>query len=99
VTVNAQAWDASRPFAVTTIPAARFVADVGAWDESLLMLPVGQSGRPWSVHYADQIQSWIRNQPQRFAFSRQAVDASATGRLVIRPDPGARRPAGSEDIR
>jgi penicillin amidase len=98
VTVNAQAWDASRPFAVTTIPAARFVADVGAWDESLLMLPVGQSGRPWSVHYADQIQSWISNRPQPFAFSRQAVDASATGRLVIRPDPGAARPGGGEDL-
>lgn len=85
VTVNAQAWSERRPFAVTSIPAMRFVAEVGNWDETVLVLPIGQSGRPWSSHYSDQISSWMRVDTVRFPFSREAVERAATARLEIEP--------------
>ena len=88
VTVNASYWSRRRPFAVTTISAMRFVADVGNWDETVLMLPVGESGRPWSSHYSDQIQTWLQVGERRFPFSDEAVEASAVARLELVPGKG-----------
>jgi penicillin amidase len=87
VTVNAQAWSERRPFAVTSIPAMRFVTEVGNWDDTVLVLPVGQSGRPWSSHYSDQISSWMHLETVRFPFSREAVERSATASLELLPAP------------
>lgn len=87
VTVNAQAWNERRPFAVTSIPALRFVTEVGNWDDTVLVLPVGQSGRPWSSHYSDQISSWTRFEAVPFPFSPEAVERSAAARLRLLPAP------------
>jgi penicillin amidase len=87
ITVNRHAWSEQQPFAVTSIPALRFVAEVGNWDNTILVLPVGQSGRPWSAHYSDQIASWLKAEVVRFPFSREAVEAAATARVEIVPIP------------
>jgi penicillin amidase len=84
-TVNAHYWDPRDPFAVTAIPSMRFVADVGAWDDTVLVLPLGQSGRPWSDHYADQLEDWRAVRPARLPFSRAAVDRAARALLEVRP--------------
>jgi penicillin amidase len=88
VTINAHYWSTRRPFEVTTIPAMRFVTEVGNWDETVLVLPVGQSGRPWSAHYADQIASWLEGGAQRFAYSRDAVEKSAVAWMELLPGKG-----------
>ncbi len=85
VTVNATCWDVDRPFTVTSLPAMRFVTEVGDWDETILILPVGESGRPWSPHYADQIDSWLNIGTDRFPFSREAVEAVAVAELELVP--------------
>jgi penicillin amidase len=84
-TVNAHYWSLDDPFDVMAIPSARFIADVGNWDATLLVLPPGQSGRPWSMHYADQLDDWLRLGSPTFPFSDEAVDAAAAARLVIEP--------------
>ncbi len=96
-TVNAQNWERSRPFRVTTIPALRFVADVGNWDATVLGLPLGQSGRPWSRHYDDQIAEWRHGHSAVMPFSREAVRkaASASLRLETR-EPRATAAVGRE---
>jgi penicillin amidase len=86
-TVNAHYWQTHEPFEVAAIPSARFVTDVGSWDETILVLPVGQSGRPWSPHYADQIKPWLYVEPLMLPFSREAVDAAAVARLILLPKP------------
>jgi len=88
VTINAHYWSRTRPFEVTTIPAMRFVTEVGNWDETVLVLPVGQSGRPWSAHYADQIASWLEGGTQRFPYSRDAVEKSAVAWMELLPTKG-----------
>src|SRR5207244_2554427 len=35
-------------------PSMRFVANPANWDESILLIPAGQSGQPGSSHYSDQ---------------------------------------------
>jgi penicillin amidase len=87
VTVNATAWAFDQPFAVTSIPAMRFIADVGNLDGTVLELPLGESGRPWSPHYADQIESWRNVATDRFVFTREMVEAGAVATLELVP-PG-----------
>jgi penicillin G amidase len=40
-------------------PSERFVANLGDWDQSILLLPAGQSGQPGSEHYSDQFSYWL----------------------------------------
>ncbi len=85
VTVNAHYWRRERPFDVIAMPSARFVADVGNWDATVLVTPPGQSGRPWSSHYDDQVAPWLRVAGVTLPFSDGAVDAAARSRLVLEP--------------
>ena len=97
VTINAHYWSERSPFAVTSIPAMRFVADVGNWDDTVLVLPVGQSGRPWSRHYSNQISSWLNVEGVRFPFSREAVEAATVVRLELLPSPAEKPKAVRAD--
>lgn len=85
VTVDANYWRRGEPFDVMAIPTARFVADVGNWDASVLVLPPGQSGRPWSGHYADQIRPWLDVTGMSFPYSPTAVEAQTTARVTLVP--------------
>jgi len=85
VTVEANYWSSRRPFAVGAMPALRLITDVGSWDDSVAVMPLGQSGRPWSSHYADQIQVWRRGEAFSLPFSEAAVEAAAEARLMLRP--------------
>jgi penicillin amidase len=84
-TVNATYWRLRGPFGVIAAPSARFIVDVGNWDDSVLVLSVGQSGRPWSSHYADQLGDWLHLRPAALPFSPAAVDAAAKARLSLVP--------------
>ncbi|WP_419816711.1 penicillin acylase family protein [Glacieibacterium sp.] len=61
------------------------VIDVGAWDNSLMLNLPGQSNDPRSPHYRDQYAPWIAGRMEPMLFSRAAVEASAAGRLTLRP--------------
>ncbi len=96
VTINAHYWNRREPYSVTSIPALRFVADVGDWDSAVLVLPVGQSGRPWSRHYSDQLSSWLNLGHDRLPFSREAVEAATLATLELAPAPGGPKGTGVE---
>ena len=61
------------------------VADVGAWDNSRVLLLPGQSGDPRSPHYRDWYQDWLTANTQPLWFSKAAVDAHAVTRTTIAP--------------
>lgn len=84
-TIEANDWKPGRPFEVAAMPALRLVADVGNWDESVAVMPLGQSGRPWSSHYADQVELWRRGEAFAVPFSQAAVEADEEARLILRP--------------
>jgi len=58
-------------------PAMRFVANPANWDESILLIPSGQSGQPGSSHYSDQFPYWYEGKPIFAPFS-DAAEAKAT---------------------
>lgn len=84
-TIMATYWNLRRPFGVVALPSARFIADVGSWDDTLLVMAVGQSGRPWSSHYADQLGSWLHLEGGTLPFSEAAVNAAAAARMTLLP--------------
>jgi penicillin amidase len=86
VTVDANYWDRGQPFDVSAMPAFRLVTDVGNWDASVAAMPLGQSGRPWSSHYADQIQLWRGGGVFILPFGEAAVEAQTEARLILRPE-------------
>ena len=51
------------------IVSMRMVIDVGAWDETRIVLAGGVSGNPISPHYADMYELWQKGEPARMPWS------------------------------
>jgi len=68
-------------------PAMRFVANLGNWDESIMLIPGGQSGQPGSSHYTDQFPYWYDGRPIYQAFSDGAEARSRKHTLTLKPAP------------
>lgn len=76
--LNATAYRAQgRDFSVVSLPSMRFVADVSQWDNSRLVLPLGQSGHPLSTHAKDQLPLWLAGQAHTMPFTPEAVAREA----------------------
>ncbi len=87
-TIDRAGWLHRRPFAVAVIPSMRFVADVGDWDRSVLVVPPGASGRPWSSHYDDQVAAWLEGRGVPLPFTETAVAGATAAILDLRPAAG-----------
>ncbi len=68
-------------------PAMRFVANPADWDDSILLIPAGQSGQPGSEHYKDQFSYWFEGKPIYGAFSDAAESKLKKHTLVLQPAP------------
>lgn len=66
-------------------PSWRQIYDVGGWDASKVVLPGGQSGHPLSPHYFDQNELWRQGAYRTLAYSRAAVNGTATARQLLTP--------------
>ena len=58
-------------------PSMRFVANPANWDESILLIPAGESGQVGSSHYTDQFSYWYRGQTDLFSVQRRGRSKSA----------------------
>ncbi len=83
--VNATSWDAAEGYEVTAAPSMRMVVDLADLDASRWINLTGVSGHPFSGHYTDQTDLWARGETLPWAFSRDAVDASAGDTLRLLP--------------
>jgi penicillin amidase len=84
-TVMARGVNAARNFNVMHGASYLLVADVGAWDNSRVLLLPGQSADPRSAHYRDWYQDWLTANTQHLWFSKAAVDAHAVNRFTLTP--------------
>lgn len=83
-TPRAQSYRAS-DFGVTAGASVRFVLDVGAWDNSMMINTPGQSADPNSRHYRDLFPLWAEGAYVPLAFSREAVDRVASRIITLTP--------------
>jgi penicillin amidase len=66
-------------------PAMRFVANTANWDDSILLIPGGQSGQPGSSHYTDQFSYWFDGRPITQPFSDAAEARTKKHTLTLKP--------------
>ncbi|MGA2426950.1 MAG: penicillin acylase family protein [Candidatus Acidiferrum sp.] len=66
-------------------PAMRFVANPANWDESILLIPAGQSGQPGSSHYSDQFSYWYEGTPIFAPFTDAAEAKDRKHTLTLKP--------------
>jgi penicillin amidase len=67
------------------IASLRMVVDVGEWENSRFVLPGGQSGNPFSPHYADQFPLWQRGESIPIPWSPAAVEQATRDTLRLFP--------------
>ncbi|QQS10815.1 MAG: penicillin acylase family protein [Rhodospirillales bacterium] len=66
-------------------PLARYVFDVGAWENSRWIVFHGASGQPGSPHYMDQHAAWTDGRMVPMLYDWRQVEAQATARLTLSP--------------
>jgi penicillin amidase len=66
-------------------PAMRFVANPGNWDESIMLIPAGQSGQPGSGHYTDQFPYWYEGLAIFQGFTDAAEASARKHTLTLKP--------------
>jgi penicillin amidase len=85
-TPRAGTWNAA-DFRQTAGASVRFVLDVGAWDNSMVINTPGQSGDPMSPHYRDLFPLWAAGAYVPMRFTRAAVEGDAGLVLKLTPAP------------
>jgi len=66
-------------------PAMRFVANTANWDDSILLIPGGQSGQLGSGHYTDQFSYWFDARPIVQPFTEAAEANTKRHTLTLKP--------------
>jgi penicillin amidase len=74
---------------VRSLPNLRAAIDVGAWSNSRFGLAGGQSGNPFSPHYADLFTLWQKGEGVPIAFTPDEVRAATVAELRLEPMPAA----------
>ncbi len=70
---------------VDNIASVRVVIDVGNWSASRFSLPGGQSGNPFSSHYADLFPLWQRGEGVPIAWTPEEIRAATRQTLELLP--------------
>jgi len=65
----------------------RFVANLGNWDESIMLIPGRPVRPPGSKHYTDQFPYWYEGRPIYQPFSDAAQAASRKHPFTLMPAP------------
>ncbi len=88
-TVNVSAFDASLPgdavtkYRTITIASMRLVTSLHDIDSTIIVAPLGQSGRPGNRHYDDFVDDWISGRRTMLPLSREAAEAVAKETLIL----------------
>jgi penicillin amidase len=66
-------------------PSMRFIANLANWDDSILLIPAGESGQIGSSHYTDQFSYWYEGKPIVTPFSDAAEAKTRKHTLKLIP--------------
>ena len=64
----------------------RYIYNTANWDESLSVIPGGNSGVPWSEFYLSQADAYVEGRFYKDHYTREAVLSSAKYTLILKPD-------------
>jgi len=83
-TVRASSYLPAAGYQVTGTSVARYVFDLGDWEKSAWIVPLGSSGHAGSSHWDDQLSDWAnaRLRPMRYEWAGLRSVAESTERLA-----------------
>jgi penicillin amidase len=67
------------------VPSYRQIVDLSDFGQSLSQHTTGQSGNPFSKHYADFIEPWRQVRHHPMLFDRAAIEKNKEGILTLSP--------------
>ena len=73
------------PYTIASTSLARYVFDTADWDNSRWIVPLGASGHPGSVHYADQTPMWAAVDLIAMTYNWDAIVAGAESHQSLKP--------------
>jgi penicillin amidase len=68
-------------------PSMRFIANLAKWDDSIMLIPAGESGQLGSGHYTDQFSLWYEGKPVVAPFTDVAETKARRHTLTLKPSP------------
>ncbi len=68
-------------------PSTRRVIDFSDVDNSISVLPTGQSGNPFSEHYDDQAELFVKGEFRKMMMNKDEIVKKAKSQLVFKPVP------------
>jgi penicillin amidase len=66
-------------------PPFRFIADLSDLDHCFSILAPGQSGSPFSRHYADQLKAWFNRGYHPMIFNRRELEKETESKIILYP--------------
>jgi penicillin amidase len=66
-------------------PSMRFIANLANWDDSILLIPAGESGQVGSAHYTDEFSYWYEGKPIFSPYSDAAEAKARKHTLTLKP--------------
>jgi len=63
----------------------RFIANLANWDDSILLIPAGESGQVGSAHYTDEFSYWYEGKPIFSPYSDAAEAKARKHTLTLKP--------------
>ena len=82
-TVNCTTWESTLGIYHSSV--ARYVFDLGDWDRSGWVIPLGTSGDPESPHYTDQAETWASVGLYPMTYSWDRIEAGAESHQTLEP--------------
>ncbi|MGB5269481.1 MAG: penicillin acylase family protein [Eudoraea sp.] len=70
---------------VSSGPSTRRIVDFSDIENSMSILPTGQSGNPFSPHYKDQAQMFINGEFRKMMMNKEEIKTTSKSLLIIRP--------------
>lgn len=83
--VNANGWDASEGYEVTSVASFRLIVEPGRLDATRALHTTGQSGHAFAGHYTDMIRPWADNAQHEPGWTLRTVIRLATDTLILYP--------------
>lgn len=79
-------YNATGYYEVGSGPSTRRVVDFSDIENSISILPTGQSGNPFSKYYQDQAEMYVKGEFRKMLMNRTAIIENADSKLVLRPN-------------
>ena len=79
-------YDDSGYFPVTGGPSTRRIIDFSDVENSVSILPTGQSGNPLSEHYDDQAEMYVNGEFRKMMMNKSEIETKAKSKLTFSPE-------------